>query len=432
MLSCQKLLQMLTRSRSKNALGNDRIVLVNRTLSGLSPSLEPDDELFNMILSAVEKFGHENITTGISAMLNDQARLKGFKLSIFLRRVEFIFALNKRLENTTKYLEKSISDLSSFGASSLGITSDVLTTKILSMISEYGWEKMASVAEATLSFLHKKVASNKSITALLNRSSLIAKLRIYPCDFRQSCLKDFAEDFALCLSSEYTHTTTRYLKGDSQSQRTFVKAICYVVIYGTADNLVRLGKWAIQSKDLLTALLEAIPAQCSALGYNAQGILRDILNKSLVQNTAKRSGWTDHRRENGTVDPSVHIQLVLEKHPNLPRMIDKAGRITLHHAAATSNDPISNRRAPYETIELISKAYPEGVSIRDPVTRLYPFMLAAGSQLSGGAHNNSDHASASFSLLLANPSLVMSGMQEEVDAGDRRKRKRSSSSLGSH
>ena len=178
MLSCQKLLQMLTRSRSKNALGNDRIVLVNRTLSGLSPSLEPDDELFNMILSAVEKFGHDNITTGISAMLNNQARLKGHKLSIFLRRVEFIFALNKRLENTTKYLEKSISDLSSFGASSLGITSDVLTTKILSMISEYGWEKMASVAEATLSFLHKKVASNKSITALLNRSSLIAKLRI--------------------------------------------------------------------------------------------------------------------------------------------------------------------------------------------------------------------------------------------------------------
>ena len=424
MLSCQKLLQMLTRSRSKNALGNDRIVLVNRTLSGLSPSLEPDDELFNMILSAVEKFGHENITTGISAMLNNQARLKGFKLSIFLRRVEFIFALNKRLENTTKYLEKSISDLSSFGASSLGITSDVLTTKILSMISEYGWEKMASVAEATLSFLHKKVASNKSITALLNRSSLIAKLRIYPCDFRQSCLKDFAEDFALCLSSEYTHTTTRYLKGDSQSQRTFVKAICYIVIYGTADNLVRLGKWAIQSKDLLTALLEAIPAQSTALGYNSEVFIRDILNKCLVKNS---TNWYRSRGEDGTVDPSLHIQLVLEKHPNLPRMVDKDGRITLHHASATSTDPSSNRRAPYETIQLISKAYPEGVSIRDPVTRLYPFMLSAGSQTTGGVHSNSNNASASFTLLLANPSLVMSGIQEEVENADGRKRKRSAS-----
>ena len=58
--SCRKLLQMLTRSRSKNALSSDRIVLVNKILSGLSPSVEPDDELFNMVLSAVEKFGYNN------------------------------------------------------------------------------------------------------------------------------------------------------------------------------------------------------------------------------------------------------------------------------------------------------------------------------------------------------------------------------------
>ena len=108
-------------------------------------------------------------------------------------------------------------------------------------------------------------------------------------------------------------------------------------------------------------------------------------------------------------------------------MVDKDGRITLHHAAATSTDPSSTRRAPYETIQLISKAYPEGVSIRDPVTRLYPFMLAAGSQPTGGAHNNRNNVSSAFSLLLANPSLVMSGIQEDVDTGEGRKRKRSAS-----
>ena len=160
---------MLTRSRSKNALSSDRIVLVNKTLSGLSPSLEPDDELFNMIISAVEKFGHDNITTGISAMLNDQARLKGHKLSVFLRRVEFILTLNKRLENETSYLEKSISDLSSSGGYKLGIASDVLNKTIFSMITEHGWDKMASVVEATLSFLHRSFGM--SIT---NQSNLLS------------------------------------------------------------------------------------------------------------------------------------------------------------------------------------------------------------------------------------------------------------------
>ena len=416
---------MLTRSRSKNALSSDRIVLVNKTLSGLSPSLEPDDELFNMIISAVEKFGHDNITTGISAMLNDQARLKGHKLSVFLRRVEFILTLNKRLENETSYLEKSISDLSSSGGYKLGIASDVLNKTIVSMITEHGWDKMASVVEAILTFLHKKVATNKSINTLLNRICLISKLVYkYPCDFHMSCLKDFAEDFALCLSSSGRYTTMSMLKGDNQNL--FVAAIIYTLKHGTVNDLTQVGKWAIGSKDSLTTLLDAIPAQSRALRNNSNVLLRDILNKCLVQNTTTRSGWND-RREDGTVDPSLHIQLVLEKHPNLPRMVDKDGRITLHHASATSTDPSSNRRAPYETIQLISKAYPEGVSIRDPVTRLYPFMLSAGSQTTGGVHSNSNNASASFTLLLANPSLVMSGIQEEVENADGRKRKRSAS-----
>ena len=420
MLSCQTLLQMLTRSRSKNALSSDRIVLVNKTLSGLSPSVEPDDELFNMILSAVEKFGHDNLTSGISAMLNDKARLKDHKLCVFLRRVEFILALDKSLDSETSYLEKSISDLSLFGASSLGIASDVLSTTIFSMITEHGWEKMASVVKATLSFLHNKVSSNRSISTLLNRARLIARLHKYPCDFLQSCLKDFAGDLARCLSLEFTHTTTTYLKGDHQ--KLFVRAICYALVHGTSDNLVKLGKWAIESKELLTALLEAISAQSTALGYNSEVLLRDILNKCLVKNS---TNWYRSRGEDGTVDPSLHIQLVLEKHPNLPRMKDEDGRITLHHAAATSTDSLSNRRAPYETIEHILKAYPEGAAVRDPVTRLYPFMLTAGAA-NAPRQAEVNSVSSSFSLLLENPSLVMSGIQEEVDTAGR-KRKRSAS-----
>ena len=166
--SCQKLLHMLIRAKSKNSLSSDRIDLVKRILSGLSPSLEPDDELFNMILSAVEKFGHDNLTSSISAILNDKARLKDHSLRVFLRRVEFILALDKSLENGTSYLEKSISDFTS-QASQIGTSSNVLNTTIFSMITEHGWDKMASVVEATLSFLHRSFGM--SIT---NQSNLLS------------------------------------------------------------------------------------------------------------------------------------------------------------------------------------------------------------------------------------------------------------------
>ena len=58
------------------------------------------------------------------------------------------------------------------------------------------------------------------------------------------------------------------------------------------------------------------------------------------------------------------------------------------------------------------EANPKAASVRDPVTNLYPFMLA-------GMHGNTD---AAFTLLLANPTLVIVGNQAKVDS---RKRKRS-------
>ena len=422
--SCQKLLHMLIRAKSKNSLSSDRIDLVKRILSGLSPSLEPDDELFSMILSAVDKFGHDNITTGISAMLNDQARLKGLKLSVFLRRVEFILTLNKRLDSETSYLQKSISDLSSSNANShIGVTSDVLNTTIFSMITEHGWEKMASVVEATLSFLHNQLATFKSIPTLLDRALLIWKLHTYPCDFLQTCLVNFAKDFVASLNRN-SSASLNLLRGNTQ--KAFIKAICYTMTHVTNDNQRNnLGRWAIKSPDVFSALLEAIPAQSTSLGYNSEVLLRDILNKCLVQNsTSWYHGSRYPRREDGTANPSVHIQLVLEKHPNLPRMMDEDGRVTLHYAAASRSDLTANQRAPYDTIKHILDAYPEGASIRDPVTRLYPFMLAADAQ---NVYSTVSSVSASFSLLLANPSLVMSGIQEDVDTGDSRKRKRSAS-----
>jgi len=170
--SCQKLLQMLVRSRSQNALSTERVAFVNKILCGLSSSLEPDDQLYAMILSTVDKFGHDNITSGISTLLHNATRKKDHDLSFFLQRAQFILTLNKTLEAGSRYLRKSISDLSKSGTKTIGYNEEI-NPAIFSMIEEHGWEDMASVVQAALSFMHRKVSvnkENKTVEVLLNRA----------------------------------------------------------------------------------------------------------------------------------------------------------------------------------------------------------------------------------------------------------------------
>ena len=421
MRSCEKLLQMLVRSRSQNALSSDRVEFVNKILSGLSSSLEPDDELYNMILSIVDKFGHDNITIGISAVLDDRTRMKDHNVMFFLRRAQFILTLNKRLENDSDYLDKAINKLSSSSAKTIGNSSNINST-IFMMIEEHGWEEMARVVRAVLSFMHRTIDSEWGISILLNRADLISKLHDYPCDFLQSSLVDFAKDFSFGLVNGSEYSFTNRLKEDA-TQKIFVKAIHYFMAHGS-DQLTQgnhhLGSWAISSEDTLSTLLSAITTHSMELRYDAQVLLRDILNKCLVQCSTSYSGWNNPLREDRTRDPSLHIQQILKDHPNLPRMVDGDGRITLHYAAASSSSLDNAERARPESIDHILKAYPEGASARDPVTGLYPFMLAAG-------NDTENSVSTAYSLLLVNPSLVVGGIIQEDERTNSRKRKRSES-----
>jgi len=421
MRSCEKLLQMLVRSRSQNALSSVRVAFVNKILSGLSSTQEPDEELYNMILSAVDKFGHDNITSGISAVLDDEDRLKSQTLAIYLSRAHFILTLNKQLETGSGYLDKTTGNLTSSGASKLGDGSDEINSAIFMMIEEHGWEEMTSVVEATLSFMHRKVSANsanKTISVLLHRAELIWKLYKdhSSCGFIQSSIIDIANDFTLGLVRG--STASIIFKGEQQ--KIFVKTICCIMEHGSSDSLNRFGKWAIRTDDTLSALLTAITTHSTELEYDAQVLLRDILNKSLVQCSTSYSGWNNPLRDDRTRDPSLHIQRVLNDHPNLPRMVDGDGRITLHYAAASSSSLDSAERARPETIEHILKAYPEGASARDPVTGLYPFMLAAG-------NDTENSVSTTYSLLLVNPSLVVGSIIQEDEHTNSRKRKRSES-----
>jgi DNA/RNA endonuclease G (NUC1) len=106
--------------------------------------------------------------------------------------------------------------------------------------------------------------------------------------------------------------------------------------------------------------------------------------------------------------PSLHVQKVLELCPGIVQTVDKDKRLPLHYAAASAT-------ASFDVFITIFEANKDAASIRDPVTGLFPFQLAA-------CHHN---YAASFSLLLANPNLVSSAVTGASDVSDR-KRKRSS------
>ena len=88
---------------------------------------------------------------------------------------------------------------------------------------------------------------------------------------------------------------------------------------------------------------------------------------------------------------------MLEECPGVVFQRDSEKRLPLHHAIASST-------ASFETVTDIFNAHPKAASLRDPVTRLYPFMLAS----------HMTDVSGSLSLLLANPNLVIGGDEVHV------------------
>jgi hypothetical protein len=189
-----------------------------------------------------------------------------------------------------------------------------------------------------------------------------------------------------------------------------------------------VGKQIISHRSTFSSFLKTASEEVAIDSIESQTFLLDLFNNLFVQQAIdselacacqRRSscecGWSnagtsDNAGEDSiTVSPSLHIKLTLDASPNLAHMKDKDGRLPLHYAAA---------RGIYETVACILEANPKAAVIRDPVTGLYPFMLA-------GSNGN---AAAAFDLLLADPNLVLGGIPADEDDGGEengKKRKRS-------
>ena len=396
--SCQALLQMLVKSRKE---ASSRVALVKQIIAGLSSSLEPNDVLYDTIIEIVDKLGHEDLIDTIGGLLNNSQRKSHQDMSIFLRRMDFGLKLSERIEGgDSSYLEGAINDLAT---TCVGVSdSTTAVNTIMDLITEYNDVDLSSLVSACLNFFHRK---SKTLRILMERTRLLESLLATNKYGRlELSLVEFAADFAGQMQSFAHSSLQRTL--DGQEKEMFVKATEYVMEFGTPNDYDKVGKMAIRTMKLFSSFVNAI---VSVSGEECS-LLRDLLNKCLLQYSITSEHttmyqWTTYSPGEPSVPPTppLHVQKVLELYPNVVHTVDNDGRLPIHYAAASST-------ASVEVIMEVLGKNKDAASIADPMTRLFPFQLAAAS----------DNVEASFSLLLANPCLVSTGIKSND-----KKRKRS-------
>jgi hypothetical protein len=400
--SCQALLQMLVKSR-KDA--SSRVAFVKKVITGLSSSLEPNDVLYGTIIEVIDKLGHEDLLDTIGALLDNTQRKSHQDMSTFLRRIDFGLQLSERIEGgDSSYLEGVINDLSTPTRCTVVSDSTAAVNTIMDLITEYNDVDLSSLVGACLNFFHRK---GKTLRILMDRTRLLERLlATNKFGSLELSLVEFAADFAGQMQGIPNSSLQRTLDGQLEDKEKFVKATEYVMEFGTPNDYDRVGKMAIRTKKLFSSFVNAI---VSVSGEECP-LLRDVLNKCLLQYSITSEHttmyqWTTYSPGEPSVPPTppLHVQKVLELYPSVVHTVDNDGRLPLHYATASST-------ASVEVIMEVFGKYKGGASIPDPMTGLFPFQLAAAS----------DNVEASFSLLLANPCLVSTG----IGVNDK-KRKRS-------
>lgn len=419
--TCQKLLLMIV--HSSDELSTRRVALMNQTLGCLILSQDPDVPFWDSILSAVKRFGWTNLSQSVTSLLNRKSKRKArqfgctskITLKVCLNRVVFLLNLGQLDGDRESFVQNRIAEcMTDLNNDTDGTKNNNVyekeikwsTTKIMTLVTSFGWEQMSNVVKHSLAFISSKASTALSNT--LAEGELVMKVHtINDCNITQDALRRFAVKFALVLQKSGYDIETRFNNGTEQTL--FLKCTELLLKFGTQKEHDAAGKAFVSTERIFSGMLTTLSREID--GIDSQVLLRDILNKCLVQQHTPERRWDYTQGANTVNPPFLHIIKVLETCPDLVSVADEQDRVTLHYAAGS-------RTAPYRTIENIFQTDQKSASLRDPTTGLYPFM-AAGSN---------DNISASFELLRANPNLVAGGIHASIDNGENdKKRKRNSS-----
>ena len=385
---CTRLLRLISSSSWTSKLGKNRQVEYSGIIiRNLDKGVHPSEVLFDLIQDAVLRLGWGPLRESVFKIMHNFAR-NSLTLSDYLVRASFLLKLRSNVSEfehfevdptTPCIFDNCLADI----AKSLRKPCYSDDAKVLSaseaveaMVAHHGW-----------TVLVEKVAK-QCFDTMLDSSTAFYKSVKWTIDVAQRFLKLKAITGAALLMEDYLHklasayvstlkTKTAYNgKYDPIDDARFVDLMRLILQHGNSDVCTAFGLWISSDSNRLPKLLDKLCLESNI------DLSLEFFNKCMI--------WCDG------------IDRMLEKFPEIPQAVSSDGRIPLHHATAAGCAGIAN-------IELLFEAYPKGASTVDPVTGMYPFMLAGAS----------DSMDAAFELLLAEPSLVGGALDSE---GKKRKR----------
>ena len=389
---------------------------------------EPDEDLYKLVLSAIEKLGWHNLVEPIATVMNKKAKLQTIKLPQFLSRVKFIFKAEANSSCSTDEL-RTFLDLSCYDFSqspnykkhpraankSDRIDTPLIYERLECWVKERGWELMEGVAQVTISACanideqHNNDYQEES-KGLMKRCEALLRLYSGNPPGRTEIAKllcDAASDIVRKIERPGKFRQNGSLKEEDllaseECMRMLLKRLLFR--FGSQTIFDRFGKCLVKDEGALLTVLKYLgdhPTQ-----FQFYPIHRDILNKCLVQHSIdgewKKEAADEFRSS------SLHIRRVLSSYPRIACEKDVVGRIPLHWSTDCDDPKVDN-------VTDIFNSNTKACSVADPITGLFPFMLAAKQKCTDAA----------FILLREDPSLVSGGIPQES-----KKRKRSEESSG--
>jgi hypothetical protein len=106
----------------------------------------------------------------------------------------------------------------------------------------------------------------------------------------------------------------------------------------------------------------------------------------------------------GPDDSIFAHKLVIEYPQAAYKAATKSKRLPIHFAVEA--------RKPLKLIAALLKAYPNSLNVKDPITRLWPFLLAAS--------HSEDNVDTSYSLLRADPSILQLAISALISKSEQR------------
>lgn len=385
-----------------SSLGKDRADLVVRVLENSITWFEPNRNFYCTVANAVDCVGWSSLSDAVLRLIQ-QGQRSFLELPQFLVRIGFLLKLRASStvpESATKALiETCFNDFSYSCRRTENIDASVLS-EILAITGRFGWtdlvERIVNITTNTMrTALHEEGHNRHSaMETMIYLAELLLELdsmgRASSASFD---LGDVIKDFASRIQKKRTYGETLNFPFHRNSCGRIITALRLVTQHGSNDDCAGFGLWVTnahqQQAEGFYYLLDKLSLEPDS------GLSIEFLNRCLIGCNTMGGKW-------GALNPVIQIDQILQKFPQLPEVVDDAGRTPLHYA--TASECVCN-----VTVDLLFEAHPTGVSRIDPVTGLYPFMLA-------GANDNVNVA---FKLLVADPSVVGSALGNE---GKKRKR----------